>query len=131
VSLYLGLFDGDTEVAGWCFGHYSDFGCFRDVVASVADQARYPVLMGSSDCDSHWSPQQQRDLIDELAELAEIFRSHPPRPLKEAFEHTEDLRSNAKTLYDCFHNVDGENVFEALTALCRQGSGKGLLLIMQ
>ncbi len=34
MSLYLTIFDGDEEVTGWVFGHYSDFEYFRDVIAA-------------------------------------------------------------------------------------------------
>jgi hypothetical protein len=131
MSLYLGIFDGDEEINGWVFGHYSDFGCFRDAVASVVDARRFPVLMQSSDCDSEWSPDQQRLLIQELAEIGEVFRLQPPKQPEGSFEHTGEFRRGAASLYDCFHNVDGENVFEAMTLLCEVGIEKNLPLVMQ
>jgi len=32
MSLYLTIFDGDEEVTGWVFGHYSDFEYFREAL---------------------------------------------------------------------------------------------------
>ena len=51
MSLYLAIFDGDEDVAGWVFGHYSDFGCFRDTISAKLKAADYPILMTHSDCD--------------------------------------------------------------------------------
>ena len=33
-------------------------------------------------------------------------------------ETTAEYRVSAKSLYDCFHDVNGENLFEAILALC-------------
>lgn len=118
MSLYLTIFDGDDEVAGWVFGHYSDFGYFRDKIAEVTDARNYPTLMDHSDCDGAWEVSAVRSLRDELERLGEIFRALPPEEPVGAFEHTREYRRGAATLYDCFHNVDGENVFAALLALC-------------
>ena len=53
MSLYLTIFDGDEEVTGWVFGHYSDFEYFRDVIAAKLRAEDYPVLMTHSDCDAY------------------------------------------------------------------------------
>jgi len=121
VSLYLCIFDGDDEVNGWVFGHYSDFGCFRDVISAKLRADDYPTLMQHSDCDGEWSPQELHRLRSELQTIAERFRRLPAEQPSGAFEHTVEYRRGAKSLYDCFHNVDGENVFEALIALCEEG----------
>jgi hypothetical protein len=46
------------------------------------------------------------------------FKKLPPQEPQGAFEHTAEYRTGAKSLYDCFHNVNGENLFEALLELC-------------
>jgi hypothetical protein len=118
VSLYLAVFDGDEELDGWVFGHYSDFGCFRDIVAEALDPKTVPLLLNHSDCEGEWRVDELPALTEELRIIGARFRELPPRPLGQAFEHTLEFRRGAKSLYDCFHNVDGENVIEALTALC-------------
>ena len=45
----------------------------------------------------------------------------PPEEPAGAFEHTAEFRRGARSLYECFHNIDGENLFEALIALCDEG----------
>ncbi len=123
MSLYLCIFseDGNDEIAGWQLGHYSDFACFRDTIARHLRTKDFPVLMAHSDCDGGWSVAELPKLIGELETIAAKFRSLPPEQPKGAFEHTAEYREGAKTLYDCFHSVDGENLFEALIALANQG----------
>ena len=121
MSLYLTIFDGEEEVAGWVFGHYSDFGYFRDVVAAKLRADDYPTLMAHTDCDGEWAAQELPRLRRELQLIGERFRQLPPEQPQGAFEHTSEFRRSARSLYDCFHNVDGESVFEALIALCDEG----------
>jgi hypothetical protein len=131
MSLYLAIFDGDEEIKGWVFGHYSDFGHFRDVVAVRLSVDECPTLMLHSDCDGEWTPEQLPRLRDELRLIGERFRKLPPVEPQGAFEHTVEYRRGARSLYDCFHNVDGENVIEALIALCDEGIRRGLPISLQ
>ena len=45
----------------------------------------------------------------------------PTEEPKGAFEHTEEYRADAASLYDCFHEVNGENLFESFIGLCKLG----------
>jgi hypothetical protein len=83
--------------------------------------ADFPVLMTHSDCDGEWSVDQLPALVRELETIAARFRTLPPEEPQEAFEHTAEYRANAASLYDCFHEVNGQNLFEALILLCKQG----------
>ena len=121
MSLYLTIFDGDEEVTGWVVGHYSDFEYFRDVIAVKLRAEDYPVLMTHSDCDGEWTPTQLPQLRRELELIGERFKQLPAEQPQGAFEHTAEFRRGAQSLYDCFHNIDGERVFEALIALCDEG----------
>jgi len=121
MSLYLTIFDGEEEITGWVFGRYSDLGCFRDTIAEVLKQDDYPILMQHSDSDGEWTPAELPGLRRELVAIGEHFKQLPPRSFQSAFEHTAEYRDKVGSLYDCFHNVDGENVFEALIALCDEG----------
>jgi hypothetical protein len=129
MSLYLTIFDESGERLGWVLGHYSDFGYFRDKVAEVVDPATFPTLMNHSDCDGAWEPGDARTLRRELVALAVLFKQLPPEEPIDAFEHAAERRRNASSLYDCFHNVDGDNLLEALVALCDEAvrSGKPIL----
>lgn len=124
MSLYLCIFSGgddDEEIGGWQFGHYSDFGCFRDVIARHLRASEFPVFMAHSDSDGEWSVAELSRLIQELEAIGAKFRSLPPEDLQGAFEHTAEYREGARSLYECFYNVDGENLFEALIALAEAG----------
>lgn len=109
----------DPEELGECdVGHYSDFGYFRDTVARHVGADRCPVLMQHSDCDDEWTLGQIPLLERELRDIGKRFQELPPEEPLGAFEHTAEHRVGAKSLYECFHNVDGENLFEALLDLC-------------
>jgi hypothetical protein len=111
--------DEDPEEIAECdVGHYSDFGCFRDTIAKHVDASRFPVLMEHSDCDGEWALAEIPALEKELREIAAVFKKLPPQQPEGAFEHTAEYRAGAKSLYDCFHEVNGENLFEALLDLC-------------
>ena len=131
MSLYLAIYEDDQDVAGWVFGHYSDFGCFRDTIAAKLRSADYPTLMTHSDCDGEWSVAQLPVLRSELEAIAIAFRILPPEEPKGAFEHTAANRRGATSLYDCFHNVDGENIFAALIALCDEGIKRNQPIVFQ
>jgi hypothetical protein len=112
--------DGEEpeEIAECNVGHYSDFGYFRDAIAQHLDSGQYPTLMEHSDCDGEWTLAEIPALEKELREIGRAFQKLPPEEPRGAFEHTTEYRAGAKSLYDCFHNVDGENLFEALLELC-------------
>jgi hypothetical protein len=124
MGLYLCIFDDEGEDVAACdVGHYSDFGVFRDMIAATipAAIARYPLLMQHSDCDGEWSVEALPSLKRELQEIGEQFKTRPPVPITGAFEHVAHCRDGATSLYHCFHNVDEENLFEAMIDLCDKG----------
>lgn len=106
------------EIAECNVGHYSDFACFRNTIARYLDATRYPTLMDHSDCDGEWALAEIPALERELREIGDAFRGLPPEEPFGAFEHTAEHRDAAESLYDCFHDVDGENLFEVLLDLC-------------
>jgi hypothetical protein len=131
VSLYLAIFDKDKEIAGWVFGHYSDFGYFRETIAAKFQAGQFPVLMNHSDCDGEWSISELPQLQAELRLISDQFKKLPAEAPKNAFEHNKGRWSNANSLYDCFQNVDGENIFEALIILCDEGIQKNMPILFQ
>ena len=124
LCLHVFVSDGDDddeepeEIAECDVGHYSDFGCFRDTITRHLDPARYPTLMQHSDCDGEWTLAEVPRLEQELREIGAAFHKLPPEEPRGAFEHTAEYRAGATSLYDCFHSVDGENLFEAILGLC-------------
>ena len=74
--------------------------------------------MDHSDCDGEWTLAEIPGLEGELREIAAAFRRLPREELRGAFEHTAEYRKGAESLYDCFHEVNGDNLFEALLRLC-------------
>jgi len=111
--------DDDPEELAECdVGHYSDFGCFRDIIAEKLDARRYPTLMEHSDCDGEWTLAEIPTLECELRDISEHFKRLSPEEPKNAFEHTAEFREGATSLYDCFHDVNGINLFDSLIELC-------------
>jgi hypothetical protein len=132
MGLYLCVFssgstdhDDVEELAASEIGHYSDFGFFRDTIARQVGRAKYPVLMEHSDCDGEWTVEELPRLRAELQEISAAFRRLPPTEPVGAFEHTAQYRKGATSLYDCFHDVNGTNLFEALSDLCEVGLDNG------
>jgi hypothetical protein len=132
MGLYLCVFtsratedDDVEELAASEIGHYSDFGFFRDTIARHLDRAKYPVLMEHSDCDGEWTVEELPRLRAELQEISAAFRKLPPAAPVGAFDPTAKYRAGATCLYDCFHDVNGTNLFEALIDLCEVGLENG------
>ena len=119
--------DGEEpiEIAECDVGHYSDFGCFRDTIARHLDAGHFPILMEHSDCDGEWSLDEIPDLERELRTIAGEFQERPPEEPVGAFEHCAEYRVGAGSLYACFHDVDGVNLFEAILDLCAVAREQG------
>jgi hypothetical protein len=124
MGLYLCIYDDEEEDIAECdVGHYSDFGAFRNMIVAKIPNAitEYPLLMQHSDCDGEWGAEELPLLKKELQTIGDQFKAMPPVPLANAFEHVAHCREGAKSLYECFHNVNEENLFEALIDLCDKG----------
>ena len=130
MSLYIGVFDGDREIDGWVFGRYSDFGLFRDYVRRLAGDG-FPTLLSASDATTIWSPIQSGTLRAEIAEVRRRLAAAPAVKLERGFEHTKAYRATARSAAECFHNVDGENLFDALDALCAISISGGHPIVFQ
>lgn len=115
--------DNDEDVASFDLGYHSDFEIFLDIIKSKIPGAtiKYALLMQPANGEGEWAPEDLPKLEKELVQIAAFFKKLPPEPIKNAFERVSYCRENAKSLYDCFHNLVEENLFEALTNLCRVG----------
>jgi immunity protein 70 of polymorphic toxin system len=125
VGLCLYVLDRDSggdqdpeELAACDVGHYGDFGWFRETIARHVNRDDFPTLMLHSDCDGEWTLADIPLLETELRDIGSRLRQLPPEEPVGAFEHTADYRAGAQSLYDCFHDVNGENLIEALLGLC-------------
>jgi hypothetical protein len=126
MGLYLCVFggpDGDDELDGVDVGAYADFGRFRDVVAQHLEPdgwgSRFPVLMMHPDSDGEWAPQESEALAAELTVIGEELSKLPPTGFPEGWqaETAAHLSLEARSLRDCFIDVDGEPLLDRLTDL--------------
>ena len=137
MSLYLCMFQDDDEVDGVALGAYSDFGNFRDTVATALEGgrvgSRFPVLMLHSDCDGEWSVDDCRKLEIELETISAELKVQPPRKLFSEWQQgvAKRIGLNPTNLYDCFMDVDGEPLLERLLDLARLAQRRGLPIVFQ
>jgi Immunity protein 70 len=114
MTLYLCIFDQDTELDGVTVGHYSDFGVFRDYIAHHLEKgargSRFPTLMLHSDCDGEWTARECLKLKEELNVIQAELRRLPPVPLNSGWKLTvvKDRRLSPACALDSFFDVDGE-----------------------
>jgi hypothetical protein len=97
VSLYLCVFDDETEIAGVDVGAYADFGEFREAVLQLEGGrwgTRFPTLMNHPDADGQWDVQDLATLRAELGTLAN------------------------ESVLDRFRDGEGHRLAAALLALC-------------
>jgi hypothetical protein len=123
VGLYLCIFDGDEELDGVEVGSYADWGVFVDKVVELREGgergSRHPTLTLHHDSDGEWSVAECRVLLSDLAEIGAVFRNQGPDPPTDGWQAQAAKQFGVRfaTLYDCFIDVDGENVIERLEGL--------------
>jgi len=126
MGLYLCVFDaaGD-EQEGVEVGSYADFNFFRDAVVATVEKgnagAVCPVLNTHSDCDGEWTTEDARNLLVELAQIADVMRQYPPVEFNSEWKKqvAKTVGVNPETLLDCFFDVDGEPLVERLGQLAQ------------
>ncbi len=69
-----------------------------------------------------WSPNDIGPFGRQLQEIAAAFREMPPARTEEALEGTSEDGGGAESLYDCFRDANGANLFECLLELCAVAS---------
>jgi hypothetical protein len=123
MGLYLCVFDGDDEVDGIDVGAYSDWGRFVETVVRELEGgtpgAKYPTLTLHSDCDGQWSPEECSVLARDLGEIASAFRKMPPVGPSDGWQAqvAKQFGLRFESLYDCFFDVDAENLLDRLKGL--------------
>ncbi len=123
MSLYLGVFAGETELAGLEAGSYADYNALRAAIAAEleggAAGSRFPVFMLHSDCDGAWSVDACTRLQGEIGAIAAEMRDRPARPFpSEEQRKAAEARGLApRNGFESFVDVDGEFLLERLQGL--------------
>lgn len=137
MSLYLCVFRGPDEVAGVEIGPYSDFGALRAYVAAEleggAAGARFPVLMGHSDCEGEWSPAEAGRLVAELDAIRAEAAGAPVRPFPSEWQRrlAGALGLRPTCAAECFLDVAGRPLLLSLRALAAGAARAGLPITFQ
>ncbi len=124
MGLYLCVFREDEELCGVEVGSYKDFEGFRDE-ARARDRPvlrRYPTLLASVKANTVWSWREAGRLARELAELGEALSREPARPFTPGTWQEEVARArrlDARSLRECYIDVQGEPLVDGLLELCR------------
>ena len=137
MGLYLCIFENEEDIAGVDVGTYSDFARFRDVIADSLEAghvgSRFPTLMLHSDCDGEWNVDECQLLVKELETMGAELRALPPTPFPDNWQRiaAEQAGLVPQNLFDCFIDVDGENLIERISALCNTATERKLPISFQ
>jgi hypothetical protein len=111
------------DLEGFQVGRYSDFGAWRDFICAELEGgkwgSRFPTLMMHSDCDGEWSAEECAALKQELQTIRSEMEKLPVAPFHASWQQqvAEDLGLVPQSALDCFINVDGENLVDAILRL--------------
>jgi len=125
MGLYLCVFDEGEDVEGIDCGGYADWNAFIAAVVEHVEHGqrgtRVPLLTMHSDCDGEWSPAECAVLERALDEIEAVFRRLPAQPPRDGWRAAvaADLELQFDSLWDCFFDVDGENLIERLRGLAK------------
>jgi hypothetical protein len=116
------------DIAGFQVG-YGEFGAWRDFICARLEHgqwgSRFPTLMMHSDCDGEWSPQECDLLEQELRTIRGELEKLPVVPFHASWQQrvAQELGLVPKSALDCFINVDGENLVDAILRLADLATG--------
>lgn len=122
LCVYEGRESGD-DLDGFQVGSYGDFGAWRDFIAAALENgewgSRFPTLMMHSDCDGEWSPEACVTLQQELQTIRSEMERLPVVPFNSSWQQqvAEEFGLVPQSALDCFINVDGENLVDAIARL--------------
>jgi hypothetical protein len=122
LCVYEGREAGD-DIDGFQVGSYSDFGAWREFIAANLEAgqwgSRFRTLMMHSDCDGEWSPDDCITLKRELAIIRDEMARLPVVPFHSAWQQqvADELALRQHSALDCFINVDGETLVDAIARL--------------
>jgi hypothetical protein len=115
--------EAGDDVDGFQVGSYGDFAAWRDFIAANLEGdhwgSRFPTLMMHSDCEGEWSPLDCLTLKSELAVIREEMTRLPVVPFHSAWQQqvAEEFGLRQRSAIDCFINVDGETLVDAIERL--------------
>jgi hypothetical protein len=139
MGLYLCVFAAgglDEELDGVEVGSYDDFDRFRRAVHELEPGdwgGRFPVLMLHEDSDGAWSPDEAIGLELELLTIAAEFEKLPPQPFPAGWQADVARRFgvSARSLRDCFIDVDAEPLLDRLAGLAGLAGREKLPILFQ
>jgi len=102
-------------------GSYADFNAFRQAVARQLGRSDFPVLLLHSDCDGEWTVEELPALIKELDVIAAAFARLPRALYVPSSNPAVSVPSDARTLSECYVDVQGDKLVDALRHLARTG----------
>jgi hypothetical protein len=117
------LGDFGDNIDGFQVGGYGDFGAWREFIAVELENgrwgSRFPTLMMHSDCDGEWSSEACGTLKSELETIRGEMAKLPIRPFSSSWQQqvAEERGLFQHSALDCFINVNGENLVEAIARL--------------
>ncbi len=139
MGLYLCTFDTEEkEIDGLEVGSYEYFGIFRECVNEIVEKSSEwgsicPKIMLHSDCDGKWTPNECAEIIIELEKIKLLFQNEQPN--QKVIELKKNILTiygiNPSNLYDCFVDVDGENLIDGLATLCKNAIKSNLEILFQ
>lgn len=140
MSLYLCVFDFsdnfENEIMGVEVGSYSYFGVFRDCICKYVENnqrgSRCPYIMNHEDSNGVFTPNDCSNVLHELSLIKGVFTNIPLD--NDIIANMPNLLQNkkpCKTLADCFVDIDGCNLIEQLTLICKCSIETNLNLYFQ
>jgi immunity protein 70 of polymorphic toxin system len=123
--------EAGDDIDGFQVGSYSDFGAWRDFIAADLEGgqwgSRFPTLMMHSDCDGEWSPDECITLKRELTIIRDEMARLPVMPFHSIWQQklAAELGLKRQSALDCFINVDGELLVEAIGRLAELAVSRG------
>ncbi|SHG56649.1 Imm70 family immunity protein [Flavobacterium defluvii] len=138
MGLYLAIFKNEEEINGLEVGTYEYFGIFRDCIYEFIENSSNwgdicPTIMNHSDCDGKWESKECVEMMFELKKVKKTFQKQAPN--KKVIDQKKELidlyQIKILNLYDCFIDVDGENLIDRLIELCKDAIDNDLDIIFQ
>ncbi|WJS95655.1 immunity 70 family protein [Flavobacterium johnsoniae] len=138
MGLYLAIFKKEEEINGLEVGSYEYFGIFRDCIFELIENngnwgSTCPTIMNHSDCDGKFEPKECKEMISELKKIKEVFQKQNSnhKVIDQKKELIDLYQIKPLNLYDCFIDVDGENLIDRLIELCEDAIDNDLDIIFQ
>ena len=139
MSLYLCVLDpeNEEEYEAVEVGPYSYFGAVRDAIKSAFGGELkaikiFPQFLLHQDCFGEWTVENAHDLKKEIIEIKSELTQLKPRMLIYSEWYIQYYRKiNPNCFYDCFIDIEGQNLFDNIFKLCEVSIQSGLPILFQ